>query len=179
MSNQYKELGLSGYMTKPIKQSELRSIINSSLRKARIKVRSENIKAEVSHKEHSKRILLVEDNSDNINLILAYLKKTSHKVDTAENGEIAVEKFKSCTYDLVLMDLEMPVMDGYTATKEIREWEKEKGLNATPVISLTAHALKEHEAKSREAGCDGYITKPIKKALLIETINGYTENQRG
>lgn len=179
MSNQYKELGLSGYMTKPIKQSELRSIINSSLGKARIKVRSENIKAEVSHKEHSKRILLVEDNSDNINLILAYLKKTSHKVDTAENGEIAVEKFKSCTYDLVLMDLEMPVMDGYTATKEIREWEKEKGLNATPVISLTAHALKEHEAKSREAGCDGYITKPIKKALLIETINGYTENQRG
>ncbi|MDP6388235.1 MAG: response regulator, partial [Candidatus Pacebacteria bacterium] len=120
-------------------------------------------------------ILLVEDNKDNRNLILLYLKKTSHTVDIAENGKIAVDKFISGQYDLVLMDIEMPVMDGLTATKKIREREKENGTKPVPIVALTAHALKEHEEKSQAAGCSDHVTKPIKKAKLLETIRKFSD----
>ncbi|KWT85075.1 PAS domain S-box protein [Candidatus Magnetominusculus xianensis] len=119
------------------------------------------------------RILLVEDNEDNRNLILMYLKKTPHKIETAENGQIAVEKFTSGTYDIVLMDMEMPVKDGLTAVREIRQWENEQNVRRTTIVALTAHALKEHEDRSREAGCDEHLTKPIKKAVLLEFIKKY------
>lgn len=128
------------------------------------------------------RILLVEDSPDNRILIQSYFKKTPYQLDVAENGEIAVEKFKSGDYHLILMDMQMPVMDGYTATKMIREWESEQiklGLKPapTPIIALTAHALKEDEQKSLKAGCTTYLTKPIKKARLLETITAYTKGK--
>jgi CheY-like chemotaxis protein len=117
----------------------------------------------------------VEDNIDNRNLILAYLKKTPHEITTAENGQIAVDKFSEGEYDIVLMDVEMPVMDGYTATQTIRQWEQEQGdRDRTPIIALTAHALAEHAQKSREAGCDGHLTKPIKKKVLLSALEEYT-----
>lgn len=121
-------------------------------------------------------ILLVEDSKDNTMLILAFLKKTPFKVDVAKNGKVAVEKFKQRKYDLVFMDMQMPVMDGYEATRIIRKRESEDKLAPTPVIALTAHALKEDEQKSIDAGCNGHITKPIKKAKLMETIAQYTDN---
>ena len=123
----------------------------------------------------SLRILLVDDSQDNRMLIQAYLKGTSHQIDIAENGEIAVRKFTSGDYDVVLMDIQMPVMDGYTATKMIRKWEIEQSKNPTPIIALTAHAFKEHVEKSREAGCSAHVTKPIKKAELIEAIHEHVE----
>jgi CheY-like chemotaxis protein len=94
----------------------------------------------------------------------------------AENGEMAFEKFKSGNYDLVLMDIQMPVMDGYSATKAIREWERENGLKSTPIIALTAHALKEDAQKSIDAGCTAHITKPVKRATLMETIHEYARS---
>ncbi len=118
-------------------------------------------------------ILLVEDNVTNRLLMQAFLKNTPYKIDIAENGEICVEKFKAGKYDLILMDIEMPVMDGYTATKEIRKWEKENRQKATPIIALTAHALKEHIQKSLEAGCNVHLTKPIKKMDLLAAIKKY------
>ena len=119
------------------------------------------------------RILLVEDAPANRKLVLAFLKKTPHQVDVAENGEIAVEKFKRGTYDLVLMDIEMPVMDGFTATREIRRWEAENEIEATPVVALTAHALTEHKQQSLAAGCDAHLIKPIKKQALLEALEDY------
>jgi two-component system sensor histidine kinase/response regulator len=107
-------------------------------------------------------------------LIQSYLKKTVHQVDAAENGMEAVEKFKSRVYDLVLLDMQMPVMDGYTAAKAIRQWEKENGKTAAPIIALTAYALKEETQKSFDAGCTAHLTKPIKKAKLMETITEQT-----
>jgi len=118
-------------------------------------------------------ILLVDDNEDNQLLIQAYLKKTAHRVDVAQNGEIAVEKFISGKYDLVLMDIQMPVMDGYAATQKIRAWEKENRLAPIPVLALTAHSLKDDEKKSFDAGCTGHLAKPVKKAKLLETIEKY------
>ena len=116
------------------------------------------------------RILLVEDTEDNRLLIQSFLKKTPCQIDIAENGEIAVEKFKCDRYDLVLMDMQMPVMDGYTATREIRKWEQEKGMRTTPIVALTAYASKEEVQKSLDAGCDLHLAKPIRKAKLIETL---------
>jgi len=98
------------------------------------------------------RILLVEDSEDNRMLIKSYLKNAPHEIDVAENGEIGVQKFTTSRYDLVLMDMQMPVMDGYAATQAIRRWEQEQGATATPVIALTAYALKEEVQKSLDVG---------------------------
>ena len=119
---------------------------------------------------HSQRILLVDDSKDNTFLVQFYLKSSAYQLDTAENGEVAIGKFMNDFYDLVLMDMQMPVMDGYTATKAIRQFEQERHLDPIPIVALTAHALKEDSQKSLDAGCTAHITKPIKKDLLIETI---------
>jgi len=125
----------------------------------------------VSEPHRPQRILLVEDTAHNRILVLAFLKQTNFQVDTAENGLIGFEKYKTMHYDLVLMDIEMPVMDGYTATQEIRKWEAEQGREPTPIIAVTAHALKEDQSKSRDAGCTAHLTKPIDKTRLLTAIH--------
>ena len=119
------------------------------------------------------KILLVDDTPENRMLIQTYLKKSPHQIDTAENGEIAFNKFKVGQYDLVLMDMQMPVMDGYTATREIRNWEAANSRKPTPVLALTAHALTEDEGKCIAAGCTAHLTKPIRKAKLLEVLSEY------
>ena len=121
----------------------------------------------------SKLILLVEDNEDNVFLIQNFLKGSGHQLDIASNGEEALGRFKKYNYDLVLMDIQMPVMDGHSATREIRKWEDEEGRKRTPVIALTAHALVTEIRKSRAAGCDDHITKPIRKNELLRLIVDY------
>jgi PAS domain S-box-containing protein len=120
-----------------------------------------------------KRILLVDDSDDNRQLIELYLKKLPYTIDIAQNGEVAVDKFKTNKYDIVLMDIQMPVMDGYMATKIIRKWESDKQLTPTPIIALTAHAFKEDEQKSLDAGCTGHLSKPIHKTTLLEALDKY------
>ncbi len=123
------------------------------------------------------RILLVEDSPENRMLIQAFLKQMPYDIDIAENGWIAVEKYISQNYDLLLMDMEMPVMDGYTATANIRAWEKEHGKKRTPIIALTAHAMAEHKKKSLDAGCSAYLSKPVKKQILLETIQNQIQDR--
>ena len=171
-----KDLGIDSYLVKPVKQEELLNAI-SSLIKMPEAVPDKAIsqaKKEDAETLPSLKILLVEDSADNRLLIQSYLKKTPFQVDAAENGEIALEMFKSKKYDLVLMDVQMPVMDGYTATGEIRKWENEKEMEKTPIVALTAYATKEDEQRSLDAGCTAHLTKPIKKATLLETISQYT-----
>ena len=124
------------------------------------------------------RILLVEDDEDNRFQVESYLKETACELDMAENGEIAVGKFKSGKYDLVLMDIQMPVMDGYAATKEIRSWEHENGAQPTPIIALTAYALQEEADKSLEVGCTAHISKPVKRAPFLEAIYKHADGAR-
>ncbi|MDE3198452.1 MAG: response regulator, partial [Acidobacteriota bacterium] len=124
------------------------------------------------------RILMADDSEDNRFLILSYLKKTKSEVDIAENGEIAVGKFRQSRYDAILMDVEMPVMDGYTATREIRRIEHESGAAPTPVLALTAHAFTEMAAKGYEAGFTELLTKPIRKSVLLEALTRYVETPR-
>jgi len=174
---QAEKLRLDGYIHKPVKKSELLTSINAALGRAQKKESKGNKRTNATIDGAPLKILLVEDNRDNRNLILAYLKKSPHGIETAENGQVAVDKFMSGEYDLVLMDIEMPVMDGYAATRRIREWENKTNSKPTPVLALTAHALNEHKEKSREAGCDGHITKPIKKAVLLEAIEKYSKER--
>jgi PAS domain S-box-containing protein len=116
------------------------------------------------------RILLVEDNPENMILLRAYLENLSLSLDFASNGFEAVVKRKQGNYDLVLMDMQMPIMDGYTATREIRTWEKAKDMPRMPIVALTAHALTGASAESIEAGCDGHLTKPVERNDLVDAI---------
>ena len=115
-------------------------------------------------------ILLVEDSPDNRTITVAYLQDTPYRVEIAENGAIACEKFTAGHYDLVLMDRQMPVMDGLTATRAIREWEQANHRPPTPIIALTAAALKGDQEKCMAAGCTAYLTKPIKQEVLLQAI---------
>ena len=119
-------------------------------------------------------ILLVEDAEENRIVVKAFLKKTPHAIEVAENGRIGVDKFISGEYDLVLMDMRMPVMDGYTATGEIRKWEEAHQKDSIPIIALTANALVEDRQKCLDAGCTDYLSKPLKKADLLGEIRAYS-----
>jgi CheY-like chemotaxis protein len=120
------------------------------------------------------RILLVEDTADNVLLVKAFLKNEPVEIDEAENGEVAVSRFKSTRYDLVLMDMQMPVMDGYAATRAIREFEAATRAEPTPIIALTAHAIREDVARCLAAGCSSHLPKPIRKAALLGAIHEAT-----
>ena len=122
----------------------------------------------------SLRILVADDSEENRFLVAEYLKDLGYQVDFAENGHIAVEKFCSCAYDLVLMDLQMPVMDGYAATRRIRGWEEEQHRSPTPVVALTASALEAEVHKAMDAGCTAYLRKPVRLATLLEAVGKYS-----
>jgi len=119
------------------------------------------------------RILVAEDSADNRLVISAFLRRTPCQIDFAENGEIAVDKFIHDHYDLVLMDMQMPVMDGYAATRSIREWERAHGAAHTNIIALTASAMGEDLVRALESGCDVHVAKPMKKAVLFDAIRKY------
>jgi signal transduction histidine kinase/DNA-binding response OmpR family regulator len=119
------------------------------------------------------RILLADDTDENRFLIRGYLKDSDCTIDEVENGALAVERFKQRQYDVVLMDSEMPVLDGYSATREMRAFERERAAAPTPILALTAHALREARDRSFEAGCTDHLTKPIKKATLIRAIDRF------
>jgi PAS domain S-box-containing protein len=120
------------------------------------------------------RILMAEDSPDNCTIALAYLEDTPYRIDVAETGLIACEMFKAGHYDLVLMDRQMPVMDGLTATRALRAWEKANDRPPTPIIALTASALKGDRETCLAAGCTAYLTKPIKQDVLLQAIRNYS-----
>ena len=124
------------------------------------------------------RILMAEDSPDNCTIALAYLEDTPYRIDVAETGLIACEMFKAGHYDLVLMDRQMPVMDGLTATRALRAWEKTHGRPPTPIIALTASALKGDRETCLAAGCTAYLTKPIKQDVLRRAIRDYAATAR-
>ena len=120
------------------------------------------------------RILLAEDSADNCVITVAYLEDTPYRLEIAETGAIACEKFSSGYYDLVLMDRQMPVMDGLTATRKIRAWEQANGRPPTPIIALTASALKGDREMCLAAGCTAYLSKPIKQEALLQAIKEHS-----
>ncbi|MCD4702472.1 MAG: PAS domain S-box protein [Candidatus Aegiribacteria sp.] len=122
------------------------------------------------------RILLVDDSPDNRFLVKAFLRKESCLIVEAENGSEALEKYFIKNWDVILMDMQMPVMDGYTATARIREIEREKGLRHIPVVALTAHTINTEIRRCLDAGCDVHLAKPVSKNALIKLISEITHN---
>ena len=174
------DLKLGGYLVKPIRRSDLMETITIALHRAK---GTENppaqptasLKPTTSTTDHGLHILLVEDSPDNQLLVRAYLQQTNHRLDITDNGADGLEQFKRSRYDLVLMDMQMPIMDGYSATQAIRQWEREHDLPPIPIIALTAFALKEEAAKMFQAGCTTHITKPVKKATLLDILRAHSE----
>ena len=173
-----QELGIANHLIKPIRRSALLHAITTSL--GLIQVSAESNSAPVVPDEAPSltdqdplKILLVDDSADNRLLVQAYMKNTPHHLEMAENGQEAVDKFTTSAYDVVLMDIQMPVMDGYAATREIRKWELRSGGGSVSIIGLKAHALKDDAQKSADAGCTAHLTKPVKKAALLEAIHHY------
>lgn len=116
------------------------------------------------------RLLLVEDNPANRKIVELYLKDLPLTIDVAGNGEEALEKFFASSYDAVLMDMEMPVMDGYEATTRIRAWEKETAAEPTPILALTAHAWTAQRERCFACGCSAFLPKPVTRAKLHEAL---------
>jgi len=166
------DLGLNGYLTKPIRRSDLLQTLSIAMDRARgVPVTSPLSRTPLPVATRPLHILLVEDSPDNQVLVQSYLKSTPYQVDVAEHGGVAVEQFKQGHYDVILMDMNMPVMDGYEATRAIRAWEHEQDLAETQIIALTALALKEEGEKILDAGCNAHLTKPIKRQTLLEVLH--------
>ena len=121
-------------------------------------------------KQKSKHVLLVEDNHLNQKFAMAVLKMKGYTCDLAENGKIGVELFEKNEYEAVLMDIQMPIMNGIEATLAIRKIEKEKGWPRIKIIAVTAFAMPGDEEKFKEAGIDLYISKPYTSNQLISYI---------
>ncbi|MGC3974011.1 MAG: response regulator [Nitrospira sp.] len=124
-------------------------------------------------------ILLVEDMEDNRVLVSVLLKALPYRLELAEQGAAGVEKFQSGRYDLVLMDIQMPVMDGYEAIRLMRRWEKQQQRCETPILALTGNTHEDDIEKAQAAGFTAHVTKPLKKTTLLEAIQRYATPSSG
>ncbi len=120
--------------------------------------------------ERSRRILLAEDNKINSKVAARQLQKLGYEVDTAMNGQEAVEAMAHTKYGLVLMDCQMPVMDGLEATRTIRRMETTRSLRKIPIVAMTANFSEEDRERCKEAGMDDFMTKPVKIKILGELL---------
>ncbi len=176
-----RAVDIETYMVKPIRSVDLFEaldrafdIVDASSRStsaAECSAIESTSRSNVFNETRPLEILLADDSSDNRLLVQAYFKKMPYAIDEAENGAIAVEMFKAGNYDLVLMDIQMPIMDGYSATRAIRAIEHETGRRRAPILALTASVLAEDLSKALEAGCDAHIAKPVKKAALLAAVH--------
>ena len=157
------------YLLKPIKRIELISLIDNKLNSSHDLNESEPVLSQ-SPKIGDINILLVEDHPNNQFVFISYMDETPAKIDIAENGEVAVNKIKENKYDIIFMDIEMSIMDGYESTKLIREWENKKNLKPTPIIALTAHVLKTESLQIEKKGFTNILHKPLKQEKLLEMI---------
>jgi len=178
-----KEHGFNGYLTKPIKKRDLIECTAMVLKAANNKEMNESdllitkhVVKETKFNEKVK-ILLVEDNKTNQKLMVKMLDRSGYKCDIAANGLEALNAFKVNKYNIILMDCQMPVLDGYEATKEIRSMEaKANDKKHTPIIAITAHAMEADMQKCITSGMDDYLTKPVDGVKLSNILKKYTKN---
>jgi PAS domain S-box-containing protein len=170
-----RELGIAAYLTKPVRQAELLDAILTALGTKPIKEATPALVTRHSLREAGNhlRILLAEDNAVNQVLAVRLLEKRGHAVTVTGNGKEALAALENNTFDLVLMDVQMPEMDGFEATAAIREKEKASGRHL-PVIAMTAHAMAGDRERCLEAGMDDYISKPIRPQELSDLLKHYS-----
>ncbi|HEV3253014.1 MAG TPA: response regulator [Candidatus Acidoferrales bacterium] len=169
-----RKLGISCYLTKPIQQAELLDAVLATLGAPKVEARPPALVTQHLLRESRRagRILLAEDNAVNRQLAVRLLEKYGHRVVVATNGREALAALENEPVDLVLMDVQMPEMDGLEATAAIREREKLTGAHL-PIVAMTAHAMKGDREKCLASGMDGYITKPIQIRELLAVIEDH------
>ncbi|MDO8434815.1 MAG: PAS domain S-box protein [Candidatus Binatus sp.] len=177
-----RSMKLENYLVKPVELSELAKAIGRVMASGSEQAPCNTL--QLPHKpadagngagpppivERPLKILFADDSSDNRLLVRAFLKKTSYRLDEVENGRQAINAFIGGGYDLVLMDIQMPEVDGYAATRAIRDWERAHNRAPTPIIALTASVFSEAVRLTRMAGCDAHVSKPVNKATLLRAI---------
>lgn len=168
---------LDAQLVKPFGTRRLLERVETLLSPTPTPAGESSVRAESSLVVHPPRVLVVEDNKDNQQLALHALKRAGYDVYLAEDGEIAVEMAGHSDYALILMDLEMPVMDGFEATRLIRAMEATKNLPRTPIIALTAHAVEGYRQRCLDEGMDEYATKPIHRKRLVELVAQWVDHR--
>jgi len=172
-----RELGIKAYLTKPIKRSDLLQAVKLVLGSQAVTEETPSVVTIHSLRESRGRlkILLVEDNRVNQAVAIRLLEKREHEVVVAGNGRVALEALEKQTFDVVLMDVQMPEMDGLQATAAIREGEL-KSEKHIPIIAMTAHAMAGDKERCLEAGMDGYVSKPLRAEDIFLAIEEALSN---
>ena len=158
------ELNLAGYLIKPIERKDLCRAMTE------LEAKNQFLKAEPKKQECKLRILVADDSPDNQLLIEAYLCGTQARVEYANNGQEAVDKFSQGTFDLVLMDMQMPVMDGVEATRRIRQMEKEKQQAACQIFALSGNSDQQDRVRMHAAGCNDFLLKPLRRVVFSQAL---------
>jgi two-component system sensor histidine kinase/response regulator len=172
-----QEVGIDAYLTKPINPSELQETIMRVLEThpqptTAAPTAAPTVEMAGEAPLQRLRILLAEDNVVNQRLAVRVLERMGHSVDVVEDGSGAVRAVANDHFDLVFMDVQMPVMDGFEATTTIREHERTTGLHV-PIVAMTAHAMKGDRERCLEVGMDEYLTKPFDTAALRNVLDRF------
>ncbi len=174
------ELELGGHLTKPFRRSDLANALKV-IASGDQWTRSSRVADEdtLPTPERTVRILFAEDSPDSRFLVESYLADPAYIVECVSDGESAVERSRDGVYDVILMDLQLPVMDGYTAIRTIREDESARGVGRTPILAVSGNAMPEDRLRCRAAGADEHLAKPISRRTLVEALIPYAGRAPG
>jgi CheY-like chemotaxis protein len=162
-------MGVDSYLIKPVKPSELLMAIRNTLGKVQTETARQAAPAANQLAGHSLRILVAEDNLVNQKLAMALLGKLGHRPTLAANGVEALDRWRGGQFDLIVMDMHMPEMDGFEATRCIRRQEQPSGAHI-PIIAMTAHAMSGDRERCLDAGMNDYVSKPVTRKALEQAI---------
>ncbi|RKY22557.1 MAG: hypothetical protein DRQ55_00545 [Planctomycetota bacterium] len=185
-ARRFEELGIDGYLAKPVKPSKLFDCIALVMGEASFvqdhadsehHVVTEESVEELKQAVH-RTVLVVEDNIVNQKVATAMLRRAGYDFEVASHGKQGLEMVQAGQYDAILMDCQMPIMDGFEATRRLRAWEADKGRHI-PIIAMTANAMKRDPERCREAGMDDYLSKPVKPELLAEALRRWCPRTAG
>ena len=171
--SEQRELGVNTSITKPIRASILKDLLIQQIR-----LQANSLPGAIQEKETEQStpaILLAEDNPINALIATTMLEELPYRIDHVETGKLAFKAASHTAYHLILMDINMPDMDGYMAAEAIRAWEQSNNLPPTPIIALTANALKGDRDKCLKAGMNDYLTKPVKKDEMLQAVKHWLE----